>query len=331
MTAAQLALPGVTPQRLGQISTAVFSEDRRYRYRLVRVWNTSRPVLSIVMLNGSIADEHSDDPTISRWETRANWLGFGGLIVRNVYGAVSTDPRKLRAMQDPVGPANDQELALATHWPVTVLGWGTHAQPERIADVMAILLAGCRARGSALAVLGWTKYGQPRHPLYMPVKTALQRYLPAAPVGDIDERWQHLVAAASVVDNAPMVTPGSPALTRSDDSLPAVLRRAQHHLHVRGWQQRGRRDPVAIDVVDALAAARGIAATACRDALVDELAVLKAAIPAGVRLGSLPAGAPDPLLDPVLIYQDSLSGPGEVHDWMRRAVLAASQTERAIA
>lgn len=329
MTGAQLALPGVTPQRLGQMSTAVFSQDHRYRYRLVRIWNTARPVLSVVMLNGSIADEHSDDPTITRWEKRASWLGFGGLIVRNAYGAVSTDPRKLRAMEDPVGPRNDRELVLATRWPVTVLGWGTHAQAERVAAVMAILLAGCRVHGTALAVLGWTKHGQPRHPLYMPVKTPLQRYLPAAPGSDIDERWGHLVADADA--NAPTITPAVTAHAPADDALAAVLGRARQHLHVRGWQQCGHYDPVAIDVVEALAAARGIAATACRDALVDELAALKAAIPAAMRPGFLPFGVPDPLLDPVLAYQASLTGPGEVHDWMHRAVLAASTAKVAIA
>jgi hypothetical protein len=312
------------------MSTAVFSQDRQYRYRLVRMWNANRPMLSIVMLNGSIANEHSDDPTITRWVNRATWLGFGGVITRNAYGAVSTDPKALRAMADPVGPLNDAELDLATHWPVTVLGWGTHAQPERVAAVMAILVAGCRARGTALAVLGWTQGGQPRHPLYMPVKTPLQRYLPAEPASGINERWRALLAAAPPC-TAPTAAIASREVTGADTDLAAVLRRAEHHLHVRGWQHRHHTDPLAIDVVGALAAARGICDAGCRDALTAELAALTAAIPGSPHSWSLPVGRRDPLLDPVLAYQSSLTEPGAVHDWMHRAVLAAANTEQVIA
>lgn len=330
MMATQLALPGVTPQRLGQLSTAVFSPDRQYRYRLVRVWNIARPVLSVVMLNGSIANEHSDDPTIIRWENRATWLGFGGLIVRNAYGAVSTDPRNLRSIADPVGPLNDGELALATHWPVTVLGWGTHARPERVAAVMALLVAGCRAQGTALAVLGWTKGGQPRHPLYMPVKTPLQRYLPGEAVDGVDARWRDLVAAADAGGTSTGAIAGAREGSADAEGVAAVLRRAERHLHVRGWKHRHTSDSLAVDVVGALAAARGIDGTGCRDALTGELGALRAAIPGAQQFGSLP-GRRDPLLDPVLVYEASLAGPGDVHDWMRRTVIAAADAERVVA
>ena len=46
--------------------SAVFSQDRKYRYVLTRVWDKNKPMLVFVGLNPSIADETKDDPTIKK-------------------------------------------------------------------------------------------------------------------------------------------------------------------------------------------------------------------------------------------------------------------------
>jgi len=74
---------------------AIFSDDRKYRYVLWRVWNTGKPILGCVGLNPSVANEFKNDPTITRGIVRADRNGFGGFIMTNMYGLVSTDPNTL--------------------------------------------------------------------------------------------------------------------------------------------------------------------------------------------------------------------------------------------
>jgi hypothetical protein len=63
-----------------------------------------------VMLNPSVADEQDDDATIKRCVRRGKALGAGGIIVMNLFAYISTDPAKLREVEDPVGTDTDVEL-----------------------------------------------------------------------------------------------------------------------------------------------------------------------------------------------------------------------------
>jgi len=45
---------------------AILSEDRKYRYVLSRIWDESKPMVVIVGLNPSTADEKDDDSTIKK-------------------------------------------------------------------------------------------------------------------------------------------------------------------------------------------------------------------------------------------------------------------------
>lgn len=90
----------------GEQRFANFSEDRKYRYTLKIVFDASLPVLPVVGLNPSIADEKRDDPTVRRWIGYARQWGFGGILVLNLFAIVSTDPKKLLEVEDPVGPLN---------------------------------------------------------------------------------------------------------------------------------------------------------------------------------------------------------------------------------
>ena len=89
---------------------ARFSVDRRYRYALRRVWDRSRGVCNFLLLNPSIADEVTNDPTSVRCERRARRWGFGGLIVTNLFALCATDPAGLRRVADPTGPENDAAI-----------------------------------------------------------------------------------------------------------------------------------------------------------------------------------------------------------------------------
>lgn len=136
----------------------------RYRYTLRRSWAADGPVGTFVMLNPSTADGTLDDPTIRRCVGFARTLGCASLLVVNLYAYRATDPRELRRVVDPVGPANDDAIAAAAvaagecDGPL-IVAWGGHAHLDRVSDVMRLPGMG---RAAAL-----TKAGQPRHPLYL--------------------------------------------------------------------------------------------------------------------------------------------------------------------
>lgn len=155
----------------GRISSAVISDSGTYRYRLTRIWDESKPVMAWVMLNPSTADGSTDDPTIRRCINFAKAWGYGGITVVNLYALRATDPKELWQHHDPVGPDNDAELAkIAENHSLIVLAWGANANTDRTGVVLRIL---SRAYDlcNKLAVLGWTKGGEPRHPLYVRADT----------------------------------------------------------------------------------------------------------------------------------------------------------------
>ena len=126
-------------------SEAVFSLCGRYRYRLTRtrdrdlvddddVGNT----VNFLMCNPSIADEGHNDPTIERCMKRAFKYGILGrryitLVITNLFAVISTDPKHLTKLDDPIGPENDKaimESALSAD--IVICGWGDPANLGRV-------------------------------------------------------------------------------------------------------------------------------------------------------------------------------------------------------
>ncbi|SMR82385.1 hypothetical protein SAMN04488030_2736 [Aliiroseovarius halocynthiae] len=146
-------------------STAVYSDCEKYRYTLTRVWEPEGRKALFIMLNPSTATEVQNDPTVERCERRARTLGFGAFRVTNIFAWRDTDPRKMRAASDPVGPANDAAILDSCPWADQIIcGWGTHgAHLSRGAEVEALL----RQSNQPTFHLGLTKDGHPKHPLYI--------------------------------------------------------------------------------------------------------------------------------------------------------------------
>lgn len=144
---------------------AVFSPCNTYRYRLWRIWDDTRPPLVMLMLNPSIANVEINDPTVERCQRRAVAGGFGGLQVVNIFALVSTDPARLYAHADPVGPDNDAAILDAIKdGGMLIAAWGTHGQHVgRALFVMEML----RKAGVTPYCLGTNADGSPKHPLYM--------------------------------------------------------------------------------------------------------------------------------------------------------------------
>ena len=126
-------------------SVAIYSDCERYRYSLTRIWDTGGEKVMFVMLNPSTATEVQNDPTVERCERRARTLGFGGFRVTNIFAWRDTDPRKMRAALDPIGPDNDSALLEGAQWADRVIAaWGTHGAHLSRGDAVKELLQGAK-------------------------------------------------------------------------------------------------------------------------------------------------------------------------------------------
>jgi hypothetical protein len=155
---------------------AVISACGLYRYILRRCWDETLPPYIAGMLNPSTADADEDDPTITRVVRRAAGLGFGSLVVWNLYAYRACDPAQLSLVADPVGPDNRNWIhkalkECADRSGIAMVGWGSGGTSEKLAaDVRSI----AAELGVKLHCLGVTKEGHPRHPLYVSYSTVLQ-------------------------------------------------------------------------------------------------------------------------------------------------------------
>ena len=147
------------------MSTALYSDCLSYRYSLSRVWDTDGLKVHFIMLNPSTATEVQNDPTVERCERRARALGFGAFRVTNIFAWRDTDPKKMRAAIDPVGPDNDEAIQQGCDWADTIIAaWGTHGEHlSRGTNVKEILVKKHRT----IYHLGLSKAGHPKHPLYI--------------------------------------------------------------------------------------------------------------------------------------------------------------------
>ncbi|MBA2677536.1 MAG: DUF1643 domain-containing protein [Ktedonobacteraceae bacterium] len=136
-----------------------------YRYLLWREWNPDGPRVTFLMLNPSIADVATNDPTLRRCIGFAQTWGFGSLEAVNLFAYRAVSPQVLRGVADPVGLENDHYLLqAAARSACIVVAWGDGGQyHNRDRAVTALLLT----HSYDLSCLGYTQSGCPRHPLYI--------------------------------------------------------------------------------------------------------------------------------------------------------------------
>ena len=162
--------------------SAILSECGIYRYELRRVWDDRLPPYVSGMLNPSTADHEVDDPTVIRNWRRADALGYGSLIVWDLGAGRATEPTVWLKMDDPIGPENDAHIRRVLtecrdRDGIAVVGWGALGG-VRSRDIIVSKIA--REVGVTFKCLGMTKFGQPKHPLYIANAQALVEWRRAA-------------------------------------------------------------------------------------------------------------------------------------------------------
>lgn len=151
-------------------SGAMFSEDRKYRYALWRIWDRSLPLVMFIGLNPSTADETDPDPTIRSVGRIAKYNGYGGIVMMNCFAYVSTNPDDLIVHED--DKKNEAWLIfMESHCKDVVFAWGAFAiiRKTRIDEKIFRLFPTAKA-------LHINKSGSPKHPLYCKTETDLVDY-----------------------------------------------------------------------------------------------------------------------------------------------------------
>ena len=119
--------------------------------------------MAFIGLNPSTADEIKNDRTVTRCENFAFEWKYGGLWMLNIFAFRATDPRRMKAAPDPVGPDNDAYiLRVADKAGLIVAAWGNNGEYGSRGLTVCQLL-----KHTNLYCLGVTNQGQPKHPLYL--------------------------------------------------------------------------------------------------------------------------------------------------------------------
>lgn len=145
------------------ISSAVFSECRKYRYALWRIWTESKPLVMFIGLNPSTANEDFDDPTIRRVRNFAKRWGYGGVYMMNCFPYISTDPGSLMNNRNTEIEINDRWLReVGGKCDLIIFAWGSFPVVKEFGRDKELNKMFPDAK--ALVI---NQDGSPRHPLYV--------------------------------------------------------------------------------------------------------------------------------------------------------------------
>ncbi len=155
-------------------SLAIYSEDKKYRYLLERIWSTAEnpPMLMCVMSHPSTATliSNNDDYTVEICErfARVPQKSFGGIYITNVFAFVRANPNYHEQVDDPIGTENDRIIReYARKAGTTIIcAWGNNCCDNRTNHIETILREGVMSRDpeGTLNCFGTTD-GNPKQPL----------------------------------------------------------------------------------------------------------------------------------------------------------------------
>lgn len=153
----------------------MISADTFYRTKLDRTWNPKLPRCAWVCLNPSDADASIDDPSSRKMVGFSARLGYGGYSLFNVMAIRLTNPSDLLRCDDPYGrdntPENIARWCSEISQDAPIVAWGAiHKRFQARANAVLNALGEARC-------FGYTKDGNPRHPLMLAYSTPVQMFV----------------------------------------------------------------------------------------------------------------------------------------------------------
>lgn len=144
---------------------AVLFNDGEYRFSLRRKWSEDDMTACVVMVNPSVADEDNPDKTVTTLARALHMLGFGEMIVVNLFPVVNSQRSVIRSHPDPQGENtdedNDQHILEATEGSDAVfVAWGQDPDTKYSKEIEELL----DLLPVTPYVLAQNKNGSPKHP-----------------------------------------------------------------------------------------------------------------------------------------------------------------------
>ena len=171
------------------MSFCLFSKCRSYRWILKRELLSGKKTVVFIGLNPSRADSLNNDRTLIRVINFCSKWNYKNIYVINLFGLISKSPCQLSKSKDPVGNNNDLiTFKVLEFWMKNIncdlwLGWGDKGQlysRDRIVLKLIKNLSNLKSNDNnyskRVLSLGYSKKGNPRHPLYMPNESFLKPF-----------------------------------------------------------------------------------------------------------------------------------------------------------
>lgn len=157
---------------------AHFSESKKYRYKLWRIWDNTKPLVMFIGLNPSTADASDDDPTVESVTRIALHNGYGGFYMMNLFPLVSTDPKAVLEFEKEEFGHNAFDKENARHLNEVrhecedvVFAWGNFKVVRTLGRDQKTMEYFKDAKA-----IGHNKNGSPKHALYQPGKSILIKF-----------------------------------------------------------------------------------------------------------------------------------------------------------
>lgn len=162
------------------IGSAVFSDCGHYRHRLDRTVAEEGPVYAYFGVNASTADAQENDHTVTKWIEFTKRFGGSRFIVGNPFDTVCTDVKRLGVDRPAFSPDNLGYIRdIIAEADILVPCWGSRRKVRGPLQIwFTMLRRKLVASAKPIMVFGFTKDGDPKHPLMLPYTTQLVPWTP---------------------------------------------------------------------------------------------------------------------------------------------------------
>ena len=144
-------------------SKAIFNKDRTKRFCLYRKWDY-KPNVTWIMLNPSVADENTNDKTVTRCINYSKKFGYGGLNIINLCSDIDTNPKKaikkIKSGHIPDIEEMKYIIKCISNCETIYFAWGFNIKTPVWLKTLI--------RNKEVKALKTSKLGNPMHPLYLP-------------------------------------------------------------------------------------------------------------------------------------------------------------------
>jgi hypothetical protein len=148
------------------VGKAIMSPCGQYRYRLERDFCRPGPTVGVFMVNPAWADANEDDNTITKLSGFGRRLGWGKMIIGNVFAKRTEDVNQIGNVSE--GTASDNLAHVRQIFQdseIHIAAWGTLTKlPHHLRESWKLITEAAKNEGHSFLCFGTTKDGHPRHP-----------------------------------------------------------------------------------------------------------------------------------------------------------------------